>query len=45
MLNSHCNNNGEKKNIKKIMRLSRVEPRMYGFKDHRGAMEANGIYR
>ena len=43
MLNLHRNNND-----KNIMRLPRFEPRIYGFKVHRGilyAVEANGINR
>ena len=50
MLNSHFNNTEKKniKNIEKIMRSPIFEPRIYGFKDHRGihyAMEANGNNR
>ena len=46
---SHCNNNyKKKKNNKKNMRSPRIEPRIYGVKDHCGihsAMKADGIYR
>ena len=53
MLNLHCNNNDKKKiknkkKNKKVMRLMRFEPGMYGFKVHQGihyGMEANAVYR
>ena len=46
MLNSHCDNNGQKTTTKKKLCGQEIEPRIYGFEDHHGihyAMEANGI--